>query len=240
MPTFACQQLSGILRKTTRLRPYDDYENYELFDCGRDSSGTVPFRQGDLQTELPDHLNDLNGPPDFPPFGGPASPAAATIATGVATRPRRWWLPLVAVGALAAVAGAGAWALLSRPTPATAPPTRRFTITLPEGEILPASVGTVVSIAPDGRTILYRTERGGVRQLFRRSLDQFDSSVVSGIADLTVNQALMSPDGRWIVYESQRTLKKIPSAGGPAQTLTSLPAVAGARSWTPTGTWSSQ
>jgi serine/threonine-protein kinase len=160
---------------------------------------------------------------------------ASSLASGLATPTRHSWLPLLAAGVLAVGAGGGVWALLSWPTPATPSPTRRFTITLPEGEILPVSAGTVVSIAPDGRTLLYRANRGSERRLYRRALDQFEATSLIGIADPIVGGTAISPDGRWIVFEVNRTLRKIPSGGGPAQTVTSFTFGIRGLSWTPEG-----
>jgi serine/threonine-protein kinase len=162
------------------------------------------------------------------------SSAGSSVASGVVRRGPSWLL-LIAVAALAAAGGAGLWASRSRPTPVNSPPTRRFTITLPEDQNLPTSAGTVISISPDGRTILYREGAPGPRQLLRRSIDQFDATAIPGITD--PSGAQMSPDGKWLIFESARTLKKMPATGGPAQTLTALAPAGSPRgySWTPDG-----
>jgi serine/threonine-protein kinase len=152
------------------------------------------------------------------------------------TAVRRRWLPLVTVAALGVATGAAAWAWLARPVPPAAAQTRRFTITLPESDTLPAGIGALLTIAPDGRTLVYRAERGGVRQLFRRSIDQFDSTEIAGTDDAAAPR--FSPDGAWLFFEataSGRLLKRMPATGGPVQTLTTLANPTRGLSWTPDG-----
>ena len=161
-------------------------------------------------------------------------PAAAT--GPVVTSMRVTWrrvLPLGAVAIIAAVAaGLGGWAITIRNQRPAA--TSRFTLTLPPSDELPAATGTLVGISHDGRTFLYRARRGGTFGLYRRSLDQF-GAVAIGDAD-AAESPFFSPDDQWIGFFVAGTLKKVPIAGGPSQTISTFPGPARGASWGRDGT----
>ena len=162
-----------------------------------------------------------------------AAPAAAAT-PAMQPRPSAWrraapWAGGFAAGALL-VAIAGAVTLTYRVDAEPVAPTR-FAVTLPEGDRLPGATGTLLAISPDGRTVLYRTMKSGENtfSLYRRTMDQLEAT---RIGDGNVGEALsFSPEGRWIAFTVGTTLKKIPAAGGTAQTLAELPSTARGASW---------
>ncbi|HLX11387.1 MAG TPA: hypothetical protein VKS81_01115, partial [Bacteroidota bacterium] len=96
----------------------------------------------------------------------------------------------------------------------------RFQINLP---LTPAPVvgASVDAISPDGRYIVYLALSNGVPKLFLRPLDKLDARELAG----TENAAdpFFSPDGKWIAFFSNGSLKKVSSFGGSATILTALP-----------------
>jgi Tol biopolymer transport system component len=147
---------------------------------------------------------------------------------------QRWLLPAALV-ALFAMAGVTAWSLRARQTEATPQPTRRFTITVPDPYMLPPGTGTLVSLTPDGRTLVYRAAQTGGSQLFRRSIDQFDATPIAGTEN-SREPLFFSPDGQWLGFHGGESIKKVALAGGPAQVLAKQTANMRGASWDADGT----
>jgi len=137
-------------------------------------------------------------------------------------------IPWVA-GAVAGsvLTGVAAWTVFNATGNTVPVLAKRFALTLPEGELLPGGTGTLVSLSPDGQTLIYRARREGVFRLYRRRLDQFDATPV-GDANAGAF-VFFSPDSQWIGYTVGQTLKKVLLAGGPSQTLCDLPAAGAQR-----------
>jgi Tol biopolymer transport system component len=165
-----------------------------------------------------------------------AGPAIAPGVQSVARRAPLWRraLPLAAAAIIGSVvAGLAAWAVLANRDIRTSAPSR-FALKLPDSEQLPAAQGTLVAISPDGRTLVYRSRRSGVFRLYRRTLDQLDATP---IGDTDAGEGpFFSPDSQWLGFAVGATLKKVPVAGGPAQTLAELPVNPRGGSWGPDGT----
>ena len=130
----------------------------------------------------------------------------------------------LAAGTLAAGLGLGWLAAISIPS-ADPPPAlpQSFVETLPEGltfEAGHAGTGSMVALAPDGRTLAYVAEETGEPTIFIRSLDQV---VASPIGDRG-REPFFSPDSRWIGFRDGLTLKRKSLQGGPAETIGRLPA----------------
>ena len=139
--------------------------------------------------------------------------------------PGRRFVALIAAGALlvGAVAGVGGWTMF-RGSEIDAPQTtRRFTITLPDGDVLPSGLGLLLELSPDGRTLVYNARRGTAVQLFRRAIDQFDADATIIPGTEGASYPTFSPNGLGIAFVQRSgtgiVLKKIPIAGGPAQPL---------------------
>ncbi len=148
-------------------------------------------------------------------------------AIGRAASPRA----LMAMGALALLATAVAgWALLrAAPEPRVA----RFPLLLPTDQALNvAANGTLVSLTPDGRTLVYVAGDGPARHLMVRPLDRLDATPLAGTEN-AMNPSL-SPDGTRIAFittTAPRALKVVPLAGGPVLTLTDSLVDNGGVSW---------
>jgi serine/threonine-protein kinase len=72
-----------------------------------------------------------------------------------------------------------------------------------------------IAISPDGRQIVYRA--GGQAQLALRELDRREVNPLPGITNARV--PFFSPDGQWIGFFEEGTLKKVPIRGGTPVTL---------------------
>jgi serine/threonine-protein kinase len=162
---------------------------------------------------------------------GAFDPLPATSVTTI-DRPSAWRraLPPVAAGLIGAlVAAVIAWAVVVN-RGATGFRTSRFALQLPDTQQLTTTSGTLLALSPDGRTLVYRARgRDGVFRLFRRALDEFDAVP---IGDPDAQEApFFSPDGQWIGFAVGTTLKKVPTLGGPSQTIAELPSVARGAHW---------
>ena len=150
---------------------------------------------------------------------------AASESTG-AVESRFWQQPLAILSMVFLAVAAGGLAVWSLPERDPPRPTRRFTVTLPDSERLPAALSRLLALSPDGQTLVYRVRRtaDGQRGLVQRPLAQFEAAP---IVEATAGSVpFFSFDGQWLgFFEGGGTgaLKKIAMAGGPAQTLTTLP-----------------
>jgi serine/threonine-protein kinase len=146
-------------------------------------------------------------------------------------------LPVVAAVLVALAFGTGAtWrAMRASSLP---PGVVRLTIAPSAGE----SVGTVspdpdLAVSLDGRRVVYVGERRGA-QLYVRDLDRLKATAVSGLTTGfgAVRSPFLSPDGAWVGFFENRSLKKVPVAGGAAVTLCPTTATARGASWGPRNT----
>jgi serine/threonine-protein kinase len=170
---------------------------------------------GDAVLDLDDAVRD------------PADAGRPHAFTGTPTR-RRWMTLGITMAAGAAGLAAGMGLTRWQKTPPRA--LTRLAVAVPEGDALAPAFQPLVAISPDERTIVYRARRGGVAQLFRRSLDDLEPRAIEGTENAT--GPFFSPDGRWLGFDSDGVLKRLPLAGGPAVTIAAAPGGATA-SWGP-------
>ena len=134
--------------------------------------------------------------------------------------PRPAWqraVPIAtAVVASFVLGGLAVWAL-GRDVPAEAVSTR-FTLTLPESARMLGGSGQLLAISPDGRTLIYRADRDDGAQLFRRSLDAFETAEIPGTDG--AQHPFVSADGQWLGFDDGQTIQRVALAGGTPQTLT--------------------
>jgi hypothetical protein len=167
------------------------------------------------------------------------SPASAESATPVARNRmlRRWGLAAGLAGLV--VLGITLRSLISTP-PALARPTARLLVELPATE--PLALGPnlePIALTPDGSRLAYVARRGGVTQLFMRSIDSFDAKPIPGTEGAT--NAFFSPDGQSVGFVTASAgpegaeLKKLSLGGGAPLTISSVIADRGA-SWGPDDT----
>ncbi len=110
-----------------------------------------------------------------------------------------------------------------------APPleqTVRATIALPEGT---AQSVRIFAISPDGRNLVISATVNGKRQLWLRAMNASQAQPIPLTED--ASYPFWSPDSRYIGFFAGGKLKKIPAAGGPAQSLCDVPSSRG-------GSWS--
>jgi serine/threonine-protein kinase len=90
----------------------------------------------------------------------------------------------------------------------------------------PGGSSTAIAWAGDGRTLVFSGDRGEVRRLYLRNLDDAVARPLEG-TDGAYAPAV-SPDGKWVAFWAARTIRKMPLGGGPSAVLASnLPIPAG-------------
>jgi serine/threonine-protein kinase len=194
----------------------------------------VSMIKGCLEKERGARIGDLA----VARFAFATDPATvATPSAPAATRSR--WQYALPWALAAAVLGAGIGWLLPRSATRDALVTQVQMSVLPADQLLTsiASVRpsrTAMAISPDGRLLVFAGLRGG-RQLYLRSLDRTEATPVPGTEG--AEAPIFSPDGAWIGFWANNTIKKIPIAGGPPISIpNSAPGRGFGASWGEDGT----
>lgn len=91
----------------------------------------------------------------------------------------------------------------------------RFSIVLPQDQKLTSLGRHSVALSPDGKFLVYSANN----QLYMRPLNQLQLISIQGTEGISasVNEArnpIFSPDGKWVGYFADFTLRKIPISGG--------------------------
>ncbi len=97
-------------------------------------------------------------------------------------------------------------------------PVMRFSINLPDNNLIVTT--SSIDISADGKLLAYAGGNGTSTQIIIRRMDALDLTPLPG-----TNGALyptFSPDARWLAYEVNGTLMKIPVSGGAAQKLCNI------------------
>jgi serine/threonine-protein kinase len=151
----------------------------------------------------------------------PLVPLVPVVPTGTAaaTSPRtRMLVPSLAV--IAVAAAAAVW-FATHPAPPPPPPAR-FSLELPDSVTLLVGAGTKLALSRDGTKIVFVGVKNGQRALYLRRIDEPVAQLVRGTdlgSGMTGVSPTFSPQGDWILFTVGQVLKKIPVAGGTAQTL---------------------
>jgi Tol biopolymer transport system component/tRNA A-37 threonylcarbamoyl transferase component Bud32 len=134
---------------------------------------------------------------------------------------RRGRLALLAVGAVALLAGFAARSTLWGTKPPVAAPVH-LSFLRPVGTELTNTGRPVLAISPDGTKIVFNSNN----QLYLRRLDAAESVPIPGTQGTGVQTPFFSADGRWVGFFSVETreLKRIPVDGGVAVTIGRSPA----------------
>jgi serine/threonine-protein kinase len=149
----------------------------------------------------------------------PVGPQSISVPVVSATARRR---PAVLVAALVGAAAIGAlvvWQMRPSTMPARV---TRFVVTLPDDQPITSLFYEVLAVSPDGTQLVYSA--GG--RLYLRSMSELQARPIPGTESGTQTAAavaslspVFSPDGRWLAFFADRTLKKVAVAGGIPVTL---------------------
>ena len=152
-----------------------------------------------------------------------AQPETAPAGAGRSTL-----LPWVLAG-LAIVVAILTFVLRQDSGPATAEPTRRFTIEASSSGNTRQGDGRAVAISSDGRLIVTRGDAGADDVLYMRAIDDFEQRPIEG--SQSGRMPTFSPDDQWIAFLDATSLRKIRVTGGPAIKIGQAAASAGNLHW---------
>lgn len=143
-----------------------------------------------------------------PPTGEALQPGAESVRPRLIRVERRW---LLAGLLLAGVAIVVAWRWFGA-EPVASVPVLRLSLNL--AETIPPELSAFQSLAlsPDGQRLAYVARREGRYQIFLRTLAQAESTPLPG-SEGGVGP-FFSPDGEWVGFYAEGTLKKVSIHGG--------------------------
>jgi len=135
---------------------------------------------------------------------------------------------LVAASLTVATAAVAVWTWM-RPDP-IAPTVARLSLTLPPDQAPVPGLGAhpMVALTPDGARVVYVGGRTGATRLFVRRMDQFSATPLTGTEG--AHGPFVSPDGQWVAFFANRSLKKVRLDGGEPREVCATPTGVG-------GTW---
>jgi Tol biopolymer transport system component len=122
-------------------------------------------------------------------------------------------------------------ALVGRPAADPNAPVLRFPLVSDAGLRILTTNTQPFAVSLDGRTIVFTADAGSGVHLWVRTLD----AVAPRRLDDTAggSQPAISPDGEWIAFVvANHLIRKVPVAGGPATTITSIDDVTASLAWT--------
>jgi Tol biopolymer transport system component len=107
----------------------------------------------------------------------------------------------------------------------------RFTVAPPSN----ASYPSAPSVSPDGHYLTFSAvASSGARTLWLRPLDSENAEPIAGTEGGA--EPFWSPDGQWIAFFADQSLKKIPIPSGAPKTICKTEATSGGGSWNRDGT----
>jgi hypothetical protein len=130
-----------------------------------------------------------------------------------ASRARLIWRVAAATGIAVAVA-VPSWMLWSRRAPVPAWPVR-VRVELGTADPVALAGSTALALSPDGKALAFvgRPLEESLRSaIYLRYLDRLDAQPLPGTEGGQF--PFFSPDGRWLAFFAQDTLKKVPTSGG--------------------------
>ena len=150
-----------------------------------------------------------------------------TRRSAVAGMVRRRAMPVV-VGLM--MGGAGAAGVSWLAAPATEQLTvARLTVPVPPSDSIVTGAQPAIALTPDGATLVYRAQRNGTLQLFRRQLDDDEPRAIPETTDAI--GPFISPDGAWVGFSRDGRLLRAPLAGGPLATICACGGGGASASW---------
>ncbi|MGB6198463.1 MAG: protein kinase [Candidatus Acidiferrales bacterium] len=160
-----------------------------------------------------------------------APPQKVEAVAPVKARWRRTAVLSLAMLALVVVTGLATWYL--KPARQQTPQNpAHLAFELPPGDVVQSNAHNL-ALSSDGTQLAYVALRGGVPQLYLRSLDSPEVKAIEG-TEGAVNP-FFSPDGQWIGFFAQGKMRKIPVSGGAPLAICDAGIDAGA-SWGADGT----
>jgi serine/threonine protein kinase len=162
----------------------------------------------------------------------PLHSVAAVKAPATQSTARSWSLPATAgllIGGLAVAAASSLWPV----APTSSPVSTHLVAPLPEKTGIDLGRGSAVALSPDGRTVIFVGNSGGLSWLFVRPLDRADSNPLTGTEGAT--NPFFSPDGKWVGFFAGGKLKKVSLSGGQPVTICDAPGSRG-EAWAPDDT----
>jgi Tol biopolymer transport system component len=131
----------------------------------------------------------------------------------VVQAPPRRMLPWVLAVVLSAVVGVAVWNFKPEPTKE---PSRFVVSASPSAPVLLSGARPDLAISPNGRHIAYLISGETGSDLYLRSVDRLEGTLVASLA----TSPFFSPDGGWIGFSDlTRTWKKVSILGGPEVTI---------------------
>jgi serine/threonine-protein kinase len=162
-------------------------------------------------------------------------PDGETAISEASSEPRSWkrLIPWAVAGAATLALIASPFVLGSRGN--TSNQTMRLEVAVSDDPLF-VSLGTSVTLSPDGTRMIYVADGEAERSMSVRSLDQLKGTpIVSGSSADVPYHPFFSPDGQWIGFVTPTELKKVPITGGTPIRLSKVNRSRGA-SWSPDGT----
>ena len=147
----------------------------------------------------------------------PPEPAAPTTEPAPAVAPKSDRTVRKAVAAIAGTAAllmlGGLWTWMTRPTLGTEP-VARVNVTFPAAQAPIPSVNAhpIVTVSPDGQRFVYVGGEPARTRLYLREMNRFDAEPLEGTEG--AHGPFFSPDGDWVAFFAQGTLKKLRITGG--------------------------
>lgn len=177
---------------------------------------------GEARIAIEEILSGASQAPTF--LAGPPEPQSRALASKVV-------LPWVLVAVLSIIVAIVAVAYLRSTMRG---PDASYVTTLdvspPEGVASAPRDSTGLALSPDGRRLVFMGAKGGVEQLYLRSMDQAEAKPMAGTEGAA--SPFFSPDGQWIGFFADGKLEKISVGGGAPLILCDSPNQRG-------GTWAS-